>query len=139
MTVTQLKPDIVVVSEKDISVHLLEWTVTFDSSIKGRDTYKSNKYANLTRVIVTYKATLIASEVGARGNLTSAVRISNVSERSALSVRRVLNQKIPLRASQNHPSPEATLYTLQEGNQHDHHLGSWPNSSTLLYQSEVTT
>ena len=71
MTVTELKPDIVVVSEKDKSVYILELTVPFEHNIKARHTYKSNKYAHFTRDITTHKATVIAFEVGARGYLTS--------------------------------------------------------------------
>ena len=71
MTVTELKPDIVVGSEKDKSVFILELTVPFESNIKARHTYKSNKYAHFTWDITTYKATVIAFEVGARGYLTS--------------------------------------------------------------------
>ena len=70
MTVTELKPDIVVVSEKDKTVHILELTVPFESNIKVRHTYKSNKYAHFTKDITTYKASVIDFEVGARGYLT---------------------------------------------------------------------
>jgi hypothetical protein len=71
MTVTQLKPDIVVINEKDKTVHILELTVPFEHNIKTRHTYKANKYSHFTRDITNYKATVIPFEVGARGYLTT--------------------------------------------------------------------
>ena len=46
MTVTQLKPDLVIVNEKEKTVDIFELTVPFKGNIKARNTYKSNKCAN---------------------------------------------------------------------------------------------
>ena len=70
MTVTQLKPDIVVINEAEKTVHILELTVPFEHNIKSRHIYKANKYAHFSRDITNYKATVISFEVGARGYLT---------------------------------------------------------------------
>ena len=43
MAVTELKPDIVIVNDKEKTVEILELTVPFESNIKARNTYKSNK------------------------------------------------------------------------------------------------
>ena len=48
MAVTQLKPDIVIVNEKEKTVDIFELTVPFESNIKARNIYKSNKYAHFS-------------------------------------------------------------------------------------------
>ena len=70
MAVTQLKPDIVIVNEKEKTVDIFELTVPFESNIKARNIYKSNKYAHFSRDITSHKTTVTAFEVGARGYLT---------------------------------------------------------------------
>ena len=71
MTVTALKPDIVIVNDKDKVVEIFELTVPFEGNIKARNTQKSNKYAHFATDIKSHKATITAFEVGARGYLTS--------------------------------------------------------------------
>ena len=71
MTVTVLKPDIVIVNEKDKVVEIFELTVPFEGNIKARNTQKSNKYAHFATDIKSHKPTITAFEVGAKGYLTS--------------------------------------------------------------------
>ena len=70
MAVTELKPDIVIVNDKEKTVEIFELTVPFESNIKARNIYKSNKYAHFSRDITSHKTTVTAFEVGARGYLT---------------------------------------------------------------------
>ena len=71
MTVTELKPDIVIVNEKDKKVDIFELTVPFEGNIKDRNLLKSNKYSHFATDIKTYEATVTAFEVGSRGYLTN--------------------------------------------------------------------
>ena len=113
MTVTQLKPDIVVINEKEKTVHILELTVPFEHNIKTRHTYKANKYSHFTRDITNYRATVIPFEVGARGYLTTE------NEQS-------LRKKLLFqwRAYQNLPSWKVASFSLQENNPLGLHQGS---------------
>ena len=70
MTVTALKPDIVIVNEKTKTVEIFELTVPFETNIKSRNKFKANKYAHFATDISTYKAIITAFEVGSRGYLT---------------------------------------------------------------------
>ena len=71
MTVTELKPDIVIVNERDKVVEIFELTVPFEGNINSRNLQKSNKYAHFATDIKSHKAKVTAFEVGARGYLTS--------------------------------------------------------------------
>ena len=62
MAVTELKPNIV--------IEIFELTVPFESNIKARNIFKSNKYAHVSRDVTSQKTTVTAFEVGARGYLT---------------------------------------------------------------------
>ena len=66
MALTTLKPDIVIVDDKNKTVDIFELTVPFEGNIKKRNLEKSNKYAHFVSDIKTYKATVIAFEVGSR-------------------------------------------------------------------------
>ena len=44
--VTELKPDIVIVNDKEKTVEIFELTVPFEYNIKARHTFLSNKYAH---------------------------------------------------------------------------------------------
>ena len=70
MTVTTLKPDIVVVDETNKKVVIYELTVPFEKNIHTQHKYKSEKYAHFETDIKTYDTTVVAFEVGARGGLT---------------------------------------------------------------------
>ena len=70
MAVTELKPDIVIVNDNEKTVEIFELTVPFESNIKARHTFKSNKYAHFLRDTISHKTTVTAFEVGARGHLT---------------------------------------------------------------------
>jgi hypothetical protein len=70
MTVTALKPDIVIVNEKSKTVEIFELTVPFETNIKARNKFKTDKYAHFATDIKTYKATITAFVVGSRGYLT---------------------------------------------------------------------
>ena len=122
MTVTQLKPDIVVINEAEKTVHILERTVPFEHNIKSRHLYKANKYAHFSRDITSYKATVIPFEVGARGYLTKENEES--LRKSALCVKRAASSRISQRAYLNWPSWEVTSFSLQENNPPGLHLGS---------------
>ena len=71
MTVTTLKPDIVILDEKNKKAVIYELTVPFERNIDRQHTYKSNKYAHLETDIKTYSTKVVAFEVGSRGGLTS--------------------------------------------------------------------
>ena len=70
MTVTELKPDLVIVNNIEKTVDIFELTVPFEGNNKARNTYKTNKYAHFVKDITSHKATVTAFEVGARGYLT---------------------------------------------------------------------
>ena len=70
IAVTELKPDIVIINDKEKTVEIFELTVPFESNIKARNIFKSNKYAHFSRDITSHKTTVTAFEVGARGYLT---------------------------------------------------------------------
>ena len=70
MTVTNLKPDIVIIDEKKKTVNIVELTVPFEHNIKVRNIYKTNKYAHFLSDISSHTPTLTAFEVGCRGYLT---------------------------------------------------------------------
>ena len=71
MTVTTLKPDIVIVDEHDKKAAIYELTVPFERNIAKQHTYKSNKYAHFETDITQYNTKVIAFEVGSRGGLTT--------------------------------------------------------------------
>ena len=71
MTVTNLKPDIVIIDETKKTVYIVEITVPFETNISARHTYKTDKYAHFITDITNYKATVTAVEVGAPGYLTT--------------------------------------------------------------------
>ena len=64
MTITSLKPDIVIIDEESRSVMIVELTVPFETNINKRHTDKSNKYAHFLSDITTYKPSVTAFEVG---------------------------------------------------------------------------
>ena len=68
LTVTALKPDIVICDSE--SVNIYELTVPFESNISGRHTYKMNKYAHFLSDISVLTPSLEAFEIGARGTIT---------------------------------------------------------------------
>ncbi len=80
MTVTNLKPDIVIVSETEKTADIVEITVPFESNIHTRHTYKTEKYAHLLQDITSYKPSVTALEVGSHGYLTkdNIVRIKQI-------------------------------------------------------------
>ena len=68
---TNLKPDIVILDEKNKKAVIYELTVPFETNIHKQHKYKSEKYAHFETDITSYDTTVIAFEVGARGGLTS--------------------------------------------------------------------
>ena len=70
MTVTTLKPDIVIVDEKNKKAVIYELTVPFERNIPTQHKYKSDKYAHFETDIKTHSTSVVAFEVGARGGLT---------------------------------------------------------------------
>ena len=71
MIVTNLKPDIVILDEKNKKAVSYEMTVPFETNIHKQHKYKSDKYAHFETDITSYDTTVIAFEVGARGGLTN--------------------------------------------------------------------
>ena len=71
LTVSTLKPDIVIIDETAKKVMIYELTVPFENNIHSQHTYKTNKYAHLVTDITHYDTTVVAFEVGARGALTA--------------------------------------------------------------------
>ena len=71
LTVTNLKPDIVIINKANKTVNIVELTVPFEGNIKQRNTDKTNKYAHFITDIKTHTTTVTAFEVGSRGYLTS--------------------------------------------------------------------
>ena len=70
LTVTELKPDIVIIDKENLRVNIVELTVPFEGHIAARHTYKTNKYAHFVQDITTHKTIVTAVEVGVRGYLT---------------------------------------------------------------------
>ena len=64
MTVTALKPDLVICDSDFVNIYDL--TVPFESNINGRHTYKTNKYAHFLSDISVVKPSVEAFEIGAR-------------------------------------------------------------------------
>ena len=71
MTVTSLKPDIVIVDNVNKKASILELTVPFESNIEKRHEEKTNKYAHFSTDITSYDVTVTAFEIGSRGTITS--------------------------------------------------------------------
>jgi hypothetical protein len=71
LTVTELKPDLVIIDKVQKTVNIVELPVPFEGNIKERNTYKTNKYAHFLTHIKTLKPTITAVEVGVRGYLTT--------------------------------------------------------------------
>ena len=69
---TSQRPDIVVLSESQKEIIIVELSVPFETNIESRHTHKCNKYAPLVNDIVDqgYKCDLICLEVGSRGYLS---------------------------------------------------------------------
>ena len=70
LTVTPLKPDIVLVDEVNKKVMIYELIVPFEKNIHKRHQYKCEKYAHFETDIKHYDTKVIAFEVGSRGGLT---------------------------------------------------------------------
>ena len=70
LTVTPLKPDIVLVDEVNKKVMIYELTEPFEKNIHKRHKYKCEKYAHFETDIKHYDTKVIAFEVGSRGGLT---------------------------------------------------------------------
>jgi hypothetical protein len=68
LTVTPLKPDIVILDEK--SINIFELTVPFETNINKRHTDKTNKYAHFLTDIKALSPSVEAFEIGSRGTIT---------------------------------------------------------------------
>ena len=71
LTVSSLKPDIVLVDEVNRKVVIYELTFPFEKNIHTRHKYKCEKYAHFETDIKHYDTKFIAFEVGSRGGLTA--------------------------------------------------------------------
>ena len=76
LTVTNMKPDLVIIDDHKKTVYIFELTVPFESNIKSRNHYKTEKYAFLIQDIKSHQVSVTAFEVGVRGFLTSDNMIS---------------------------------------------------------------
>ena len=70
MTVTPLKPDIVIIDKKEKKAMIYELTCPFESNIHKQHNYKSDKYAHFETDVKQYHTKVVAFEVGSRGLLT---------------------------------------------------------------------
>ena len=70
MTVTSLKPDVVVIDKKEKQAVIYELTSPFESNIHRQHKYKCDKYAHFESDVKQYKTKVVAFEVGSRGLLT---------------------------------------------------------------------
>ena len=70
MTVTTLKPDVVIVDTKQKKVDMFELTVNWESNSVKNNIYNSDKYAHFVKDITTHKASVTAFEVGVRGQIS---------------------------------------------------------------------
>ena len=68
---TNLRPDIVIWSEKKKEIHLIELTIAFETGFKEAQQRKSTKYADLITDAsgAGYKASVVTLQVGSRGVL----------------------------------------------------------------------
>ena len=71
LTVTTLKPDNVIIDEKEKKCMIYELNVPFESNIHKQPKYKTNKYAHFKKDIKKYDTKVIAFEIGSSGSLTS--------------------------------------------------------------------
>ena len=71
LLVTPLKPDIVIIDQKNKTVEIAELTCPFETRIAAAHKLKQDKYAHfLTDINQEYKPTLTCFEVGSRGLVT---------------------------------------------------------------------
>ena len=72
---TRLRPDIVINSTSTQQLIMVELTVPYESRMEEANTYKREKYLNLTKELrdAGYKAVVLPVEVGARGFTGSSV------------------------------------------------------------------
>ena len=69
MTVITLNTDILVVDEKNNKkVVIYDFTVPFEKNIQTQHKYKSHKYSHFQTDIKIFDTTVVAYEVGARGD-----------------------------------------------------------------------
>ena len=65
--VTLDRPDIVILDRKENCLHFWELTVSFETNFDFAHTTKQNKYAYLLTDVTTFKPSVTAFEIGARG------------------------------------------------------------------------
>ena len=71
LTVTNMKPDLVIIDDIKKIVKIFELTAPFESNIRSRNNFKKEKYAFLIQDIKSHTVTVTAFEVGVRGFLTA--------------------------------------------------------------------
>ena len=67
VTVTPLRPDIVITDKKEKKIYLFELTVPFELNIQKRHQEKENKYSHFLTEITQLKPSLVCWEIGSRG------------------------------------------------------------------------
>ena len=67
MMVTPLKPDLVIIDQKNKAVEIAELTVPFETRLEISHKLKTEKYSHFVTDIKNFKATLTCFEVGSRG------------------------------------------------------------------------
>ena len=96
LTVTELKPDIVITDDK--KVNIFELMVPFEHNIKQRHKDKTNKYAHFLTDITLLSPTVEAFEVGSHGTITP-------DNRTRLQqIHKFINKSIPFKTFTNNVS-----------------------------------
>ena len=80
LTITTLKPDIVILDNQKKEAAIFELTVPFESNIHKQHKYKTNKYAHFEEDIKTHNTSVSAFEIGSRGTITpdNLTRLGNI-------------------------------------------------------------
>ena len=69
--VTVHKPDLVIVDEKNNTLHIVELTVTFDLNLETRHREKSNKYAHFVTDVTNMNTSVICFKIGSLGFIST--------------------------------------------------------------------
>ena len=80
VTVTSLKPDIVIINKKDPKVSIFELTVPSEQRIELSNTLKSNKYQHFRTDIKSHTVTVTPFEVGSHTGYISSQNKKNLAD-----------------------------------------------------------
>ena len=120
LTITTLKPDIVILDNQKKEAAIFELTVPFESNIHKQHKYKTNKYAHFEKDIKTHNTSVSAFEIGSRGTITpdNLTRLGNIHKYLNKNIKKSLFIKNIKALTSDHP-----LIILHIHSQEAHSLG----------------